>query len=58
MNQPAAGQIFRNVPKRLPRYAFARKRPGVQNGTVSAGKVASYADFKLAAIAPEPPQII
>jgi len=30
----------------------------VQNGTVSAGKLASYAYFKLAAVAPEPPQII
>jgi hypothetical protein len=30
----------------------------VQNGSVSAGKVASYAYLKLAAIAPEPPQII
>ena len=30
----------------------------MQNGTVSAGKLASYAYFKFAAIASEPPQII
>jgi len=30
----------------------------VQNGTVSAGKLASYAYFKLVVITPEPPQII
>ena len=30
----------------------------MQNGTVSAGKLASYAYFKLVVITPEPPQII
>jgi len=58
MNKPAISQILRNIPKRLPGYAFTRKRPLVQNGSVSAGKVASYAYLKVAAIAPEPPQII
>src|SRR6266446_1389141 len=58
MNETAAGKIVRNVPKRLPRYAFSRNRPLVQNGTVSAGKLASYAYFKLAAITPEPPHVI
>jgi hypothetical protein len=58
MNKPATGQILRNVPKRLPGYAFTRKCPRVQNGSVSAGKGASYAQFELAAIALESPQII
>jgi len=30
----------------------------VQNGSISAGKFASYAYLEVAAIAPEPPQII